>query len=267
MTDDLLGGTAVHAAMLTVMRAVGYVHKGGEVNAPGARYSYAGEADLIHALRPAMLEAGLYCYVLKAAVTSRSDFTTGKGRVMQSTVIKQTVRFVHADSGSYIDVETVGEGADSGDKSAPKAMTGAFKYALRQAFCIETGDDPDQHASEERHTAPQQRRPPPTTQAPTQRTAPQPAPGIWPCPQCSKVGIHNERYREGGKAPRFECQTCMRTDRNTGKNWPLGYGWPDDSPPQGWRPHDPPRVREEFAPRAEADDAPGGYHPDDPGWA
>src|SRR3990167_1905296 len=30
-----------------------------------------------------------------------------------------------------------------GDKSVNKAMTGMLKYALRQTFLIETGDDPD----------------------------------------------------------------------------------------------------------------------------
>ena len=35
-----------------------------------------------------------------------------------------------------------GEGSDTGDKASNKALTGAYKYALRQTFCIETGDDP-----------------------------------------------------------------------------------------------------------------------------
>src|SRR3972149_6659785 len=30
-------------------------------------------------------------------------------------------------------------------------MTGLHKYAMRQTFCIETGDDPDKHLSEERN--------------------------------------------------------------------------------------------------------------------
>ena len=32
---------------------------------------------------------------------------------------------------------------DTGDKDSNKAMTAAFKYALRQTLMIETGDDPD----------------------------------------------------------------------------------------------------------------------------
>jgi len=36
-------------------------------------------------------------------------------------------------------------GQDGGDKSVPKSLTIALKYALRQAFLMETGDDPDVH--------------------------------------------------------------------------------------------------------------------------
>jgi hypothetical protein len=60
-------------------------------------------------------------------------------------------------------VQTIGEGADSADKGAYKAMTGARKYAFRLLFNIPTGDDA------ERDETP--------AQAPVQRvTAPAPAP-------------------------------------------------------------------------------------------
>ena len=56
---------------------------------------------------------------------------------------------------AYIDVTAPGEGADSGDKSGNKANTCAYKYALRQTFVIETGDDPDEEASEKSQRATQ----------------------------------------------------------------------------------------------------------------
>jgi hypothetical protein len=40
-----------------------------------------------------------------------------------------------------------------GDKATAKAMTGAYKYALRQTFCIETGDDPDKDPSVDQERA------------------------------------------------------------------------------------------------------------------
>ena len=80
---------------------------------------------------------------------NRENYTTAKGTAMVNTVIHAMVKFTYRDGDSVI-VAAVGEGSDSGDKSANKAMTGLYKYALRQTFCIETGDDPDKYASEDR---------------------------------------------------------------------------------------------------------------------
>jgi hypothetical protein len=56
--------------------------------------------------------------------------------------LRLTYRFSHV-SGEYIDVQTIGEALDTSDKAANKAMTIGLKYAIRQFFLIETGDDPD----------------------------------------------------------------------------------------------------------------------------
>ena len=137
----------IHTAILEVMGKVGYVQKTGRVDAPGAKYNYAGEADLIAALRPAMLEAGIYIHVVGVTDIQREAYANKSGTHMMNTAVNLALRFTHAPSGTSIDVGAAGEGSDSGDKSTPKALTGAFKVALRQTFCIETGDDPDQQAS------------------------------------------------------------------------------------------------------------------------
>lgn len=139
----------IHTAILEVMHEVGYVQKGGRVSGGGANYTYAGESDLIAALRPAMLKAGIYMHVVSVKDMQRDSFTNTKGTHMTNTALNLAVRFTHAPSGTSIDVGAAGEGTDSGDKSTPKAATGAFKYALRQTFCIETGDDPDEQGSHE----------------------------------------------------------------------------------------------------------------------
>lgn len=139
----------IHTAILEVMQKVGYVQKGGRITFGVEKYTYAGEADLIAALRPAMIEAGIYMHVLSVTDIKRDMFTNAKGTHMTNTAVNLALRFTHAPSGTFIDVGAAGEGTDSGDKSTPKSLTGAFKYALRQTFCIETGDDPDQQASAE----------------------------------------------------------------------------------------------------------------------
>lgn len=137
----------IHSAIHEVMKQVGYVQK---ARSGGLNYSFAGEAALIAALRPAMVEQGLYMIVVKLDDVRRTEYTTAKGATMQMVDLTATVRFTHAPSGTYIDVVALGSGADSGDKASNKALTGAYKYALRQTFCIETGDDPDREASEPR---------------------------------------------------------------------------------------------------------------------
>ena len=60
---------------------------------------------------------------------------------------KRRFIFEHVDTGDQAYVEVFAEAADQGDKRASKAMTLAKKYALREFFLIETGDDPDAEVS------------------------------------------------------------------------------------------------------------------------
>lgn len=136
----------IHEAINAVMQDVGYVKKSKAAN---LNYTFAGEAALIAALRPSMVENGIYMTVSHVSEIRRENYTTAKGTPMVNTVIHAQVKFIHT-SGDSITVEAVGEGSDSGDKSANKAMTGLYKYAMRQTFCIETGDDPDKYHNEER---------------------------------------------------------------------------------------------------------------------
>lgn len=140
----------VYQAINSVMGKVGYVQK---EKTGGLIYSFAGEAALIAAIRPHMVEHGLVMYVKSIEDIAHDTYTTAKGSVMNSTTLRATISFVHAPSQTSIDVVALGEGADSGDKSSNKALTGAFKYALRQTFVIETGDDPDREPSEHQERA------------------------------------------------------------------------------------------------------------------
>lgn len=141
----------VHTAINQVMQSVGYVQK---QRTGGLNYSFAGEAALIEALRPPMVEAGLYMAVVDLRDIHRGEYTTGKGSVMQTVDLTAVIRFTHAPSQTSIDVVALGSGADTGDKASNKALTGAYKYALRQTFCIQTGDDPDNAQPEARGRKP-----------------------------------------------------------------------------------------------------------------
>lgn len=149
--------TDIHHAINGVYKKVGYVQKKGkvEINSKSS-YKVATESEFIAAIRPELALAGIYQQPLSMNVISNERIMSEKewdGKVTKSyqhrVVVQSVYRFTHVNSGTFVDVVAIGEGMDSGDKSFYKAMTGANKYAMRQLFMIETGDDPDKYASDE----------------------------------------------------------------------------------------------------------------------
>lgn len=175
MTSDQLAAALaapkdINEAMAMAYLNCGYVQKQDSKN---LGYTYAGVADLINHVRPVMAELGISMHVHQMRNVQRETYPTARGGTMHKTTIEAVVRFLHT-SGTFIDVEAIGEAADSGDKSSPKAMTGAFKYALMQTFCIETGDDPDDYPSSEQERAPKEAdgfKAPPRSQPANQQSA------------------------------------------------------------------------------------------------
>jgi hypothetical protein len=106
-------------------------------------YTYAGEAALIAAIRPWMVFYRVYMAVVEIDDVRETDLPRERGGNMRHASQTSRVRFTHAPSGTFTEVVARGEAADVSDKAAYKAGTGAYKYALRQTFCIETGNDPD----------------------------------------------------------------------------------------------------------------------------
>ena len=134
---------SLREAQLAVMEDVGYVQKLGKVGTGKFGYTYAGEKELIAQLRPSMVTLGVVMYPVKSDVYETESYTTEKGSRVSIVLGTRVFRFEHVHSGDYTDVEVFAEASDRGDKRASKAMTLAKKYALREFFLIETGDDPD----------------------------------------------------------------------------------------------------------------------------
>lgn len=136
----------VYTAINAVMKEVGYVQKGGKMQY-GDKYTYAKESDFIAAVRPLLVEHGVVVFPSGVLQLNQDTYPTNRGGEMNRDTAIIRFHFHHGASDTGFDVEVLGQGADSGDKSANKAMTAALKYALRQALLIETGDDPDDTAS------------------------------------------------------------------------------------------------------------------------
>jgi hypothetical protein len=126
-------------AQLAVMADVPYLQKR---TSNELKYTFASEADLIRAVRGAMIDHGLTITPIGAEPVYDGSQVAKSGREMPHIRLRLTYRFSHV-SGESVDVETIGEALDPSDKAANKAMTIGMKYALRQFFLIETGDDPD----------------------------------------------------------------------------------------------------------------------------
>lgn len=142
-----------------IHEAVLAVYQGGKLYAQKASrndvqsYNYVSEADFLALLRPQLAEHDITCFP-QHSVISEGTFTTAKGTVMQRITIGGDFSFIHAPSQTSIVVRTIGQGTDQQDKAAYKAMTGALKYAVRQLFLVETGDDPEEPKTDESPQAP-----------------------------------------------------------------------------------------------------------------
>ena len=107
------------------------------------KFRYRGIDAVYNALNPVMSELGIFICP-EILEQRREERTTRNGSVLTYTIL--TIKYtVYAPDGSNVSLTVVGEGMDSGDKSANKAMSVAMKYAMFQLFCIPTEEmvDPD----------------------------------------------------------------------------------------------------------------------------
>ena len=142
---------SLHEAQLAVMSAVPYVQK---QKTQGLNYTFASEAELIGKLHPAMRRHGITVRPSGITLLSEQEYQSKGGARMVNVRALVTFTFHHGTEEA--DVVVMSEAADSGDKASPKMMTMALKYALRQFFLIETGDDPDEKAHKRAFEADQQ---------------------------------------------------------------------------------------------------------------
>ena len=114
----------------------------------GAGYEYLSEEAITGHLHDAFSEAGLIIVPSDMEIISMEQEQTAKGSMQFHAIIRVAYTFYNVDSEEQIRVSAIGEGADYNDKALQKAMTSAYKYALRQSFVISTGIDADDTASE-----------------------------------------------------------------------------------------------------------------------
>jgi len=101
------------------------------------KYKFRGIDDVYNALHPALVKHGVFCAPEVINVQAENG-TNDKGKASKHILLTIRHTFYAASDGSSLPVTTIGEGVDSGDKAANKAMSAAYKYALFELFCIPT---------------------------------------------------------------------------------------------------------------------------------
>ena len=118
-----------------VMREIGYVQRDKRTTG-GAIYRYVSHDAVVRHVRSALIKHGV---VALASIVPDSVVQNGN-----RTQAITELRLVNADNPSEsITLYGLGFGIDSQDKGPGKAASYGKKYALIQAFLLETGDDPE----------------------------------------------------------------------------------------------------------------------------
>jgi len=137
---------AIYKVLSEIMAEIGPIAKGKQNQQQG--YKFRGIDDVYNHLQP-LLAKHCVTTVPEVLTVEREARQTSKGSNLYFTLL--TVRYTfYACDGSSVSAVVAGEGMDSADKSASKAMSGAHKYALFQVFCIPTDSLEDAD-----HTTPQ----------------------------------------------------------------------------------------------------------------
>ena len=131
----------VYGAIHKVMSLVGFALKTGKNT--HHKYNFASEADLIQAVRPAMVECGLIM------LPSRKEIVEiDHGVKYTNCVLRAQYVLISVEDGSSVTVEAVASAMDSQDKYMSKAETQAEKYAIVQTFLLpRLMNDPDRSSS------------------------------------------------------------------------------------------------------------------------
>lgn len=139
--------TSLASKIAKVMQAVGYVEKGGTNSAQG--YKFVQASAVADKVRAELTKLNVTLTPTNIDVISEGLTPSGKQTLI---TLRYTWTLTDGDSGETMTWQSVGTGADSGDKAVYKAATGALKYALLTGFLIPTGDDPEADAKTDDET-------------------------------------------------------------------------------------------------------------------
>lgn len=130
----------LHEKIMAIMNDVQYLAKDDSVEFGKTKYKAMSEEKVTSIMRSKLCKYNIAVYPIE----QRWE------RIGQISHVDVKYRIVNAeDPTDFIEVVSCGDGADTQDKGAGKAMTYAYKYMWLRTFAIPTGEDPDKISSEE----------------------------------------------------------------------------------------------------------------------
>src|SRR5262245_12750067 len=130
------------------------IPKNGTAPAAMGGFKFVQVGDAARVIRKALAEKNVSMIPTSIEVVGESEHPTSSGKMMTTLTVRTTWTLTDGESGETAVIQSMGSGADMGDKAAPKAQSNAMKYALLMGFLLSTGDEPEQSDTSDRR-APQ----------------------------------------------------------------------------------------------------------------
>lgn len=128
-----------------VMRKMKAIEKTQQARGSGGGYNFRGIDDIYNTLHDILAECEVFSYPKRVENLTTEQIESARGTKGFRIVNHYTYVF-QASDGSFLELESVGEAIDYGDKAHNKCASISHKYAFLQLFAIPTEDtlkDPD----------------------------------------------------------------------------------------------------------------------------
>lgn len=142
---------SLHRKLAKVMGEAERIPKNGVAPPQMGSFRFVQVGDAADAIRKALAEQAVSMIPTAIEVVGESEHETSNHKIMTTLTVRTTWTLTDGESGESITIQSLGSGADTGDKAAPKAQSNAMKYALLMGFLLSTGDDPEQADTSDRH--------------------------------------------------------------------------------------------------------------------
>jgi hypothetical protein len=140
----------LHSKLAEVMAEAERIPKNGTAPSQMGGFKFVQVGDAADHIRKALGDRKVSMLPSAVDVVEQSEHETGSGKTMTTITVRTTWTLVDGESGETATIQSLGTGADVGDKYSPKAQTNAMKYALLMGFLLSTGDDPEQADTSDR---------------------------------------------------------------------------------------------------------------------